>query len=287
MRWWCSQLYEPWSWTPRPYIGVWVVVAILAIVRWRALRSRKAATGSIDLTTRQRVWFWLGLFFLWLASDWPVGALGAGYLASVHMTQYMLYTFAAAPLFILAAPEWWVRKALARTRSYRLVGWLARPVHAVIIANGVMIATHAPWTVDTLRGTQLGSFLLDVLWMVNGLVLWYPVISSLPEHRVQSPLGRSGYLFMAAGVAALIPAGFLTFSSSPLYSSYEIAPRIGLDALDDQQLAGAIMKVGAMPVIWITIAAIWIKWAAAERAADEAAMKAAKAAAAAEREADV
>ena len=92
---------------------------------------------------------------------------------------------------------------------------------------------------------------------------------------------------MAAGVAALIPAGFLTFSSSPLYSSYEIAPRVGLDALDDQQLAGAIMKVGAMPIIWITIAAIWIKWAASERAADEAATKAAKAARNAERQADV
>ena len=43
---------------------------------------------------------------------------------------------------------------------------------------------------------------------------------------------------------------------------------MGLDALDDQQLAGALMKVGAVPVIWIVIAVIWVRWANGERRPD-------------------
>ena len=269
MRWWCSQLYEPWTWTPKPYLGVWLILVGLAVLRLRVLRRRRSATGSIGVTTRQRLAFWFGLFGFWLASDWPIGTLGAGYLASLHMTQYMLYTFMAAPLLLLAAPEWWVRRLLARTRSYQLVGWIARPLHAAIIANTILLATHAPWTVDQLRVTQLGSFLLDVVWFAGGLIVWYPVIAPLPEHRVASPPLRCAYLFMAAGISSLIPAGFLTFANNPLYRSYEIAPRLWLDPLDDQQLAGAIMKVGALPVVWITMAVIWLRWATADRARSE------------------
>ncbi len=38
-----------------------------------------------------------------------MGTLGAGYLASVHMAQYLLYTLVAAPLLMLGTPEWMVR----------------------------------------------------------------------------------------------------------------------------------------------------------------------------------
>ena len=103
----------------------------------------------------------------------------------------------------------------------------------------------------------------------NEIVRVPPVIAPLREHRVGSPPLRCAYLFAAAGIASLIPAGFLTFANNPLYRSYEIAPRVGLDPLDDQQLAGAIMKVGALPVIWITMAVIWVRWATADRSTDQ------------------
>lgn len=268
MRWWCSQLFEPWSWTPRPYLGVWLIVVGLAVSRARGLRRRRRLTGRLGVTTRQRVWFWLGLFAFWAASDWPVGTLGAGYLASVHMAQYMIYTLIAAPLLLLSAPDWWIRQTLARLRLYRAVGWLSRPLYSAILANVILIATHAPWTVDNLRASQFGSFALDAVWFLGGLALWLPVISPVAEHRIASPPLRCIYLFGAAGVSPMIPGGFLTFAGAPLYRSYEIAPRVGLDVLDDQQLAGAIMKVGAVPVIWAVILVIWIRWATSEREAD-------------------
>lgn len=268
MRWWCSQLFEPWTWTPQPYLGVWAIMTGLVVARWRALRTRRKVTGSAGVTGRQQLWFWLGLIAFWVASDWPVGTLGAGYLAWVHMLQYLVYTFVAAPLLLLSVPEWWARRVLARWRLYRVAAWFSRPLYAAIVANAILIATHAPWTVDRLRVSQAGSFTLDAVWFLGGLALWLPVISPLVEHRVAPAPLRCIYLFGAAGLTPMIPGGFLTFANAPLYRTYELAPRIGIDALADQQLAGAIMKVGAVPVIWAVIAVIWLRWAQGERDVD-------------------
>ncbi|HTN80391.1 MAG TPA: hypothetical protein VMK16_12005, partial [Acidimicrobiales bacterium] len=36
-------------------------------------------------------------------------------------------------------------------------------------------------------------------------------------------------------------------------------------ALNDQQLAGAIMKIGNIPIVWTVIAVLFFKWAALDR----------------------
>jgi hypothetical protein len=72
---------------------------------------------------------------------------------------------------------------------------------------------------------------------------------------------RGVYLFLAAGVVPMVPGGILTFSDTPLYAVYELAPRInGFEALDDQQAAGAIMKIGNLPLLWPVLAALFMKW---------------------------
>jgi putative membrane protein len=228
------------------------------------------------VTDRQIVWFVLSLVFLWAASDWPVGALGAGYLLSVHMLQYMLYVLAAAPLLLLATPEWMARRVLGRLHLYRTVRVVCRPVPAAVFANVVLVATHAPWTVDLLRTSQVGSFALDMVWLLSGLVLWMPVVGPLPELVVRSVPLRMVYLFIAAGAVPMVPGGFLTFAGAPLYRTYELAPRVGLEALADQQIAGVIMKVGNLPVIWLVLIVLWARWVGAQRAAEADARRAAR-----------
>ena len=48
-----------------------------------------------------------------------------------------------------------------KLRIYRLVRVLARPLVAGLLYNAILIATHAPLTVDAFRSNQLGSFVLD------------------------------------------------------------------------------------------------------------------------------
>lgn len=267
MNWWCAATSEPWSWKPRAYPGIWVtMLALLAAYFW-AWRHRPAAetTDAQRAADRRKQWAFIGgWLLLWLATDWPLGALGSGYLASAHMGQYVLYTMAAAPLLVVGTPEWLLRRVLSKMRAYRLVKSLAKPLTAGVVFNIVLVATHAPVTVDTFRVNQFGSFVLDATWLLSALLLWLPVCGPLEELKPSLP-ARGVYLFLAAGVVPMVPGGFLTFASAPLYAVYELAPPVeNIDTLSDQQLAGALMKLGNIPIMWPVLGALFIRWARIE-----------------------
>jgi cytochrome c oxidase assembly factor CtaG len=259
MTWWCAASNEPWDWSSRAYPGIWLFMVLLLVGYLWVCRERP---------DRRKRWFFLGGWaLLWASTDWPLGTLGSGYLASAHMAQYLLYTMAAAPLLMLSLPEAPLRRGLSRLRAYRLVRLAARPLVAGVIFNIVLLVTHAPVTVDTMRTNQAGSFLLDLAWLASGLLLWLPVCGPLDELKPSYP-ARCVYLFLAAGLVPMIPGGFLTFAPTPLYSVYELAPRVGgFDALDDQQAAGVIMKVGNLPLLWPVLGGLFLRWAAEDRVA--------------------
>lgn len=260
MTWWCSATRLPWDWAPRAYPGVWLVMA--GLMAWYVLARRRLTPEERAVDDRRRpLAFAGGWVALWVATDWPLGALGSGYLASAHMVQYLLYTQVAAPLLVLGLNEPMLRRLLARTRTTELVRLLSRPVAAVVLFNAVLIATHAPVTVDALRTSQAGSFVLDGLWLLSGLILWLPVCGPLDEIRPSYPV-RAVLLFVGAGVVPMIPGGFLTFATTPLYGIYELAPRVGgFDAGVDQQLAGVLMKIGNVPLLWPAIGVLFARWA--------------------------
>ena len=108
--WWCTTITEPWSWTFRAYPGIWLVVGLLVFGYFWALRRYRDVD---DLSKRRVAFFLAGAVVFWLASDWPLGTLGAGYLASAHMVQYILYVLVAAPLLWLGTPEWMARRRSA------------------------------------------------------------------------------------------------------------------------------------------------------------------------------
>lgn len=262
MNWWCTSIGARWSWDWRAYPGVWLAMAAILVPYVVAVRRR----GPMSPADRRRMWFFVsGVALLWVATDWPLGLLGASYLASAHMVQFMLYTLGAAPLLMLGVPEWMARRMLSRLRGYRLVSKLAHPFVAAVTFNAVLVATHAPWTVDNLRSSQFGSFAMDFVWLLSGLVLWLPILAPLPELANRSYPVKIVYLFAAAGIVPVLPASFLTFATFPLYATYELAPRFyGLAAGDDQTLAGLIMKVGSIPVVWGTMLAMTLRWAREE-----------------------
>ncbi|MEM9034801.1 MAG: cytochrome c oxidase assembly protein [Actinomycetota bacterium] len=259
---WCSTIAEPFTWTPRLYPGIWAAMLALA-VPYLVAQHRRSRSGAPNGDRRRRTFRYLsGVLVVWLATDWPIGLLGASYLASAHMLQYLLYGLVAAPLMLLGVPEWMARQLLSKLRAYRAVLWLARPLTAGIVYNVVLVLTHAPATTDVLRANQAGSAVMDVAWLLSGLILWLPICSPLPEHTRKSYGAKMAYLFIAATIVPVFPASFLTFSEFPLYEIYELAPRVfGLEAGTDQAMAGLIMKVGSIPVIWGTLLVMMMRWA--------------------------
>ncbi len=89
--WWCTALERPWTWQWVAYPGIWVATLLPLVAYLRAVRRHP---GPVDKVKTGQ--FVAGVVVFWLATDWPLGALSAGYLASAHMVQFLLYTLVAA-----------------------------------------------------------------------------------------------------------------------------------------------------------------------------------------------
>ena len=82
------------------------------------------------------------------------------------------------------------------------------------------------------------------------LLMWMPVCGPFRELQMGTG-GKMIYLFLQS-VVPTVPAGWLTFAEGSVYDAYDKPVRVwGLSVTDDQQLAGAIMKIGGsiVPVV--------------------------------------
>lgn len=267
LTWWCSGgSGRPWEWTYTPFLGVWLLVAVL--VASYVLAHRLGVDGRPHAFDRRRTtYFALGLLTLAVASEWPLGPLGAGYSASVAMVRLILYSLVAAPLLLSSIPPWLLR-FLIRPRPVLVVARaLTRWPVAFTIFNLTIVAVNTPLAVDTFKTTQIGSFALDAALLVASMILWYPVFGQLEELPRLGDPARAGYV-LAQSIVPTGPASFLTFSRFPLFRVYELAPPFfsGYDPLSDQQAAGIIMKVVAAFILIGYAAVLFFSWARDERA---------------------
>jgi cytochrome c oxidase assembly factor CtaG len=269
--WWCSSTPgQVWTWRYTPFVGVWLMAGAL-VGGW--LLAHRRAGERVD---RRHLRFWLlGVLALVVVSEWPVGQIGAGYLATVGILRWVVYTFVAAPLLLSGIPTWMVDRALPwGTRRQRVLSTLTRWPVALLVFNAIMITTHLPAVVDTVKVYQLGSFLTDGLWLTGAFIWWWPAIRREPERgAIHEPI-RAFYLF-GSSVLMFVPAAFLTFSPLPLYGVYELAPPLwlGFDPVADQQAAGIMMNVVGGFVLWAVIAVLFMRWAKEREAEDAAARR--------------
>lgn len=261
MTWWCSAQGAPWSGVWQAYPGVWLFLAILVLGRWWLMRRFPPGSGE----RRGSGVFALAIAALWIALDWPVGALGAGYLLSAHQLQYVLVVMVAAPLLLLGVPRASLRRVVDGPRVHAVLSVVTRPAVAIIACNAIVILTHLPEAVDGLMTTQWGSMIIDLSWLFAGFLLWWPALSPVPGLNALSHGARFGYLLVATLIPG-IPAAFFFFASYPLYQVYELAPPVNwLNAMDDQFLAGIIMKFGSFVVVLVGLSAIFYRWHAHDR----------------------
>lgn len=264
MTWWCSATGEPWTWAWKAYPGVWLFVALLGVWYWRSVHTARAPRRR----GAEPYWFLAGLVSIWAALDWPIGALGAGYLSSIHTVSYILLALIAPPCIILAIPVSLQRGAATDGRWAGLLQLAGRPWFGFTVYAGVLTLTHFPSIVDGAMATQLGAFAIDLAWLLSGFALWWPVMGPTPEvARIRRPL-KMAYMFLAT-LPTIGPSAFLTFAEYPLYATYELAPRIFqiMTAQQDQQVAGLVMKIiGDLP-LWFGFGVIFFRWAREESSA--------------------
>jgi putative membrane protein len=254
------------AWSPHP--DVWLLVAVLAVGYWIAVvrvGPRYAVPGK-PVVTRLQITCWsLGVFAIWLSSDWPIHDFAEESMYSVHMVQHLLVTLIAVPLLLLGTPAWLARYLLKPgSTRFRIVRFWSRFLPAVIVFNVMLVLTHVPAIVNESLHSGLLHFAIHAALFVTSVVVWMPVMSPLPEIPRLTWLPRMIYLFLQS-IVPTIPASFMTLGDKPLYKFYIGRPHLwGVSTLEDQQIAGLIMKIGAGMFIWALIAVIFFRWAADE-----------------------
>ena len=246
------------------HADVIVVTAAIATFYWWAftrLGPRLVGTGEKAVTYRNVRWAVIGVGLIGVFSYWPIHDIAEDYLFLVHMIQHTVFTMLAPACLLMAAPPWLWKWALDGRRWTPVLRAMSKPLIALLVFNAVIAVTHFPQIVNLSLRSELFHFGIHSLLFVTATVMWLPVINQTPYLRTFKMPTRMVYLF-AQSIVPTVPASFLTFSETPLYDKYKSAGRLisGLNPVEDQQLAAAIMKLGAGSYLWIIIGVLFIVW---------------------------
>lgn len=245
---------NPWAFSPHP--EVWLLVGFLAasyVYMVRVIGPKAVPVGAPPIERRHWIAFGLGITVLWVASDWPLHDISEQYLYSAHMVQHMLLSYVMPPLVLLATPTWLARVLIGDGRLYGVVRFLTKPVVAGVVFNFCVIMLHTPVLVNAaVESPAAVHYTLHIVVVTSSLLMWMPVCGPLRELRMGTA-GTMVYLFLQS-VVPTVPAAWLTFAESPIYEAYNRPLRLwGLSVTDDQQLAGAIMKVVGGMYLWAIV----------------------------------
>ncbi len=264
-----GQVAEPdyFRWQPHPEVWVLLLGLIgLYVFALRSLGPRLRELGRIPagapvVTAKQKRWFALGIALLWIAADWPMHDIAEEYLYSVHMIQHMLLTFIIPPVMLLATPEWLARIVIGDGAAGRAFLKLARPIPAALVFNAVQLLTHWSGIVNASVENGPLHYGLHTIVVVTALAVWMPVVSPLPELRINPP-AQCIHLFLTS-IVPTIPAAWLALADGVLYDAYDKPARLwGIGITSDQQAAGLFMKLGGGVFLWICIVFIFFRWSA-------------------------
>ncbi len=251
---------SPWHAHP----DVWLLFGSIVAAHLIAVRRHARETGE-PVAKRRTRFFVAGVAVLWIGADWPIHDLAERYLYLVHMSQHLLFTLIAAPLLIAGMPAWLLRRFLRPRPVATAFGFVTKPLVALIVFNSALLFVHWPAVVELSVRSEWFHFGLHVMLVSTALLMWWPVMSPLPEYPALPAPGQMLYLFLQS-LAPTIPASFLTFGNHLLYPVYGTFPRIwGISALTDQLIAGLIMKLIGGAILWVFITAIFFRWYRQER----------------------
>ena len=250
-------------WEPHPEVWILVVsVVVLGIYVARVIGPKVVPPSEKPVHASQISWFVTGLVLMWVASDWPVHDVAEQNLYTFHMLQHVILALMVPPAFWLATPEWLAHLVIRNgSRAYAGLRMVANPVVAGVIFNVVILTVHWPVVVNTSVRVAPFHYSVHVAIVLASFLMWMPVFGPWKELRL-SPPGQMVYLFLMT-VVPTIPAAWLGLASQPVYEAYDHHRQLfGLSVIQDQGMAGVLMKAGGDLYMWAVIFVLFVRWAA-------------------------
>jgi putative membrane protein len=229
-----------WSWNPEA-----LTILGLAAAYGAAIRRMQAPAWRIAC-------FASAIVLLFAVAVTPIHTLGMHFLLTVHLLQNVVLAEWAPLLVVLGIPPA-LAAAIARPPAVRA---LTHPAVALPLWLANYMVWHLPWLYDAaLRNPNTLLHLEHAMYFATGLAMWWSVFQDEP-HRLGSG-ARAGYVFAAFVLGS--PVGLvMALVPDVIYDFYaEAHHRVwGLDALEDQQLAGILMSFEQATVFFV----VFVYW---------------------------
>jgi len=234
-----------------------------ALYTWRARRGAPRTTGGrASPTPGQRALLCIGLLTIFFSLNGPLHDLSDFYLFSAHMVQHLLLTLVVPPLLIRATPGWMLRPALANRVVGPVARWITRPVVCFAIWNLVLAFWHLPPVYAQAMGNHEVHIAQHLMFMVAATLMWWPILSPLPELPRLSYPGQMLYCFLLTLPMSIVSV-YITYAEELLYPAYGSAPRImGISPMQDQLIGGLIMWIPGGLFFYGILSVVFFKWVA-------------------------
>jgi putative membrane protein len=180
----------------------------------------------------------------------PIETIALHYLLSIHLLQNVVLAEWAPGLLALS-----VAPALGRR-------FQPQPLLVLPLWLATYFAWHVPAAYDFALRHQTSVLHLEHLsYLVTGVLMWWPIVHG----RISTGL-KALYTFAAFVLAS--PLGLLlALLPRAVYDFYVDAPRLwGLNALTDQQIAGATMAAEQAVVFFAVFAVLFLRFLQEEQA---------------------
>lgn len=234
---------------------------VLGIVALAGLYAGMAAVQRRRVSIRQAAALAAALATIFVALNGPVDSIADDGCFTAHMLQHLLLALVMPPFLLLATPDWMLRPLL-RWRTVRGVAHvLTHPIVAFVLYNGFLAIIHTPPVFEWMVRDEAAHIALHVGLMVTGVVVWWPLLSPLPELPRLTYPAQTLYMFLMLIPMAAVSAP-ITLASEVLYPWYLEGPHpLGLTALADQVLGGLLMWVGAGLYFMAIFSMMFFRWA--------------------------
>lgn len=181
---------------------------------------------------------------------------------SAHMVQHELLVLVAAPLLALGRPLVPVLAALPR-RLRRRASRVARDASRGALVAWVLHAValwvwHVPALYDLATRVPALHAVEHASFLGTAVLFWWTLLRR-PGARIQLG-GAAVYVFTTALHTGLLGV-LMLLARRPWYAHYVVtAPSMGIDPLEDQQLAGLIMWIPAGVLLGVVVLACIAAW---------------------------
>ena len=239
------------SWTVEPLQLAPIAVVAVAY----ATRARTLARRGQPVPRWRVALFALGVALLLVAVVSPVAAVAEEELFSFHMLQHVLLGD-LAPLCLLAGVNGPLLQPLLAVLPVRRLRALANPFVALPLWAANLLAWHLPVLYEASVEHSLVHALQHVAFLSAGIVMWLPVLETLPAPEWFGTGAKLAYI-VGVRLVETVLANVFFWAGDPVYAVYDRGEEfLGISPRADQALAGGVMMlVGSL----VTVTAIaWL-----------------------------